>query len=134
VPGKPPLPLAQSFLICREIFQDRQTGEHILLGPATGASLAAFPATLRVSFYIKLTGGHGTYRPTLQLRDDDGELIGECPGPEAFEQTDPLAPRQIAWRDVGLFFPRPGRYDLVLLVNEDDLTHHAFDVALTAQQ
>jgi hypothetical protein len=132
VQRKPPQPLAQSFLPCREILQDRLTGEYVLIGPFTGLKLPAFPAAVRLSLYIKLTGGHGTYRMTLQLRDQEGTAVAECPGAEPVHCADPLAPRQICWRDLVLQFPRPGRYDLILLANDEDLTHHALDVALNA--
>jgi hypothetical protein len=123
---KPPQPLAQSFLVCREIFQDRQTGEYILLAPLAGAAFGAFPAAFRLSLYIKLTGAHGAYRMELQLRDQDDRLLGECSSPHPVQQDDPLATCQISWRDLVLRFPQPGKYDLVLLANGEDLSHHSF--------
>jgi hypothetical protein len=62
---KPPQPLAQSFLVCREIFQDRQTGEYILLAPLAGAAFGAFPAAFRLSLYIKLSGVKKGFSRTL---------------------------------------------------------------------
>ncbi len=130
---KPPQPLVQSFLVCREIFQDKQTGEYLLLGPVSGLTLSAFPAALRLSLYIRLTGAHGSYRLAVQLRDQDGGKVGECPGPDNVHPSDPLAPCQICWRNLGLYFPRPGRYDLILLANDEDLAHYALDVILQAK-
>lgn len=133
MPHKPPQPLAPTFLLCREIFQDNKTGEHLLVAPFTSINFAAFPAALRVSLYIVLTGGHGTYYLGLQLRDAAGHLIGEAQGPQALAQDDPLAYSQLCWRDLVLQFPQPGRYDLVLLVNGDDLSHLAINAIWQAR-
>ena len=124
--------MAQSFLVCREVFQDRQTGENLLVGPFSAVALPGFPAALRVTLYIRLTGAHGSYRLSLQLYDPDGHLVGECQGPEALHQDDPLMPCQICWRDLVLQFPKPGRHDLILLANGEDLSHHSLDLALKA--
>jgi hypothetical protein len=32
---KPPLPMAQAFLACRQIFSDQRTGQFILVGPTS---------------------------------------------------------------------------------------------------
>jgi hypothetical protein len=130
--GNLPLPLVQSFLVCRDIFQDRQTGEYLLLGPCTGMTLPGFPVAVNVALYIKLTGGHGTYHLEVQLRDHEGGLVGSCPDKEPLHLTDPLASFQISWRQLALQFPRPGRYDLILLANGEDLAHHALDIILKA--
>src|SRR5262249_26039126 len=53
-----------------------------VFGPATGVTLSGLPAFFRLSLDIRLTGGHGAYHLALQMRDQDGQLIGECPGPE----------------------------------------------------
>ncbi len=129
---RPPQPLSQSFLVCREVFQDRQTGEYLLLSPLNTITLPAFPAAMRVSLYIRLTGAHGTYRIGLQLRDPSGGLLGEGSGPQPLQQEDPLMPCQICWRDLVLQFPQPGRYDLILLANDEDLAHHSLDLVLQA--
>jgi len=132
VERKPPQPLAQSFLLCRDIFQDRQTGEYLLIAPYSGLALPAFPAAFPVSLYIRLTGGHGTYRLNIQVRDEEGQVVGEILGAEPIPSADPLTACQICWRNLGLHIPRPGRYDLVLLANGEDLAHHSLEVALRA--
>ena len=58
--------------------------------------------------------------------------MGECAGPEALHRADPLAPCQICWRDLMLHFPKPGRYDLILLANGEDLSHYALAAILKA--
>ena len=67
-----PQPSVQSFLICREIFQDTKTNANLLVSPFCRLNLPVFPATLPVSLYIQLTGGRGTYHFGIQLHDSEG--------------------------------------------------------------
>lgn len=106
------------------------SGEFLLIGPSTGATVPGFPALLRVALYIKLTGAHGTYQLAVDLRDQDGQLVAHQEGHAPLSQPDPLTSMQISWRDVNFWFPHPGRYDLILLANGEDLTHHALDLRL----
>ncbi len=102
----------------------------MLLGPCTGITLGGFPAAVRIALYIRVTGAHGTYRLSVQLRDAAGELIGEYPGGEPLVQNDPLTIRPICWRNLTLQFLRPGHYDLILVANGEDLAHHPLDIGV----
>src|SRR5579859_6500042 len=99
----------QSFLVCRTIFQDRQTDENLLVSPFTGISADTFPTALRFSLYILLTGEHDAIRLTLQMRSQDGRVVADCPGHAAVRQADPLAATQVCWRDLGMQVSQPGR-------------------------
>jgi len=125
----PPLPLAQAFVVCREIYEDRRTGEHLLIGPFNGIGLNFFPAGFRMSLYAHLTGGHGIYQLALELRDMDGEAIWQWQWPEPTRYDHPLEPHRVVLHDLVLPFPRPGRYDLVLRANGEDLASHALQVS-----
>jgi hypothetical protein len=48
--------------------------------------------------------------------------------PEPLRHNDPLLPHRISLHDVVVAFPQPGRYDLVLMANGEDLAHHALEV------
>ena len=54
-------PIAQSFLVCREIFTDEVSRTRLLMHPFCRLNLPGFPATFPVCLFIQLTGGHGTY-------------------------------------------------------------------------
>ena len=60
VPRKPPLPLAQAFLVCRAIYEDQRTGEFVLVGPFNGISLNFFPAGFPLGGPHKLYAYHVT--------------------------------------------------------------------------
>jgi hypothetical protein len=132
VAQKPPPPLAQSFLICREIFQDRQSGEYMLLSPFNSMTLPGFPAMFRLSLFIQLTGCHGTYQIKLRMQDQGDDVCAECEGPQALVQNDPLHFMQICWRDIVVQFPHPGRYELILLANSEEVARHDLTVGLKA--
>lgn len=124
-----PHPTTQSFVVCREIIQDRHTEAAILFHPFQKLNFPGFPATFPVSLFIQLTGGHGTYRLAVQLQDANGEVLGEVIGPRDESLTDPVAYFQVYWRDVRFKFPRPGQYALVLLADREEIGRHALELA-----
>jgi hypothetical protein len=128
MPHKPPQPLVQALVVCREIFENQRTGEYLLVGPTTGLQLPVFPAQCQFSVYAHLTGGHGTYDLELVMRDAEDNVVWSWPLPEPFQLLDPLSPHQIALQDIVLEFAAPGRFDLVLRANDEDLAHHALNV------
>jgi hypothetical protein len=128
MPGKLPPPVAQAFVCCRVIYEDRRTRECILVGPFGGLALSFFPAGYRLSLYADLCGGHGAYELALELRDEDLETVWGWRWPEPIRHGNPLEPHHVILHDAVLKFPRPGRYDLVLLANGEDVAHHGLEV------
>jgi hypothetical protein len=122
------LPLAQAFVVCRTVYQDRRTGEFLLVGPFNGVALHSCPAGFRLSPYAHLTGGRGTYDLALELRDAGGEAAWGWRWPEPISHTDRLEPYRVSLHDAVVEFPRPGRYELVLMANGEDLAHHSLEV------
>jgi hypothetical protein len=68
-----PAPQAQVFVVSRKIDTDPQTGEIIVIGPVSHVPVPEFPASIRLSVYAHVTGGHGTYPMEFQLRAADGD-------------------------------------------------------------
>src|SRR5262245_52854388 len=66
--GKP-LPVAQAYILCQTIYEDRRTGDFVLVGPFGGIRFERFPGAYRFSLYTQLTNGHGAYQMGLRLRD-----------------------------------------------------------------
>jgi hypothetical protein len=127
-------PLAQAFVVCREIFEDCRSHDFMLIAPFSGLQAPAFPAATRLSIYAALTCGHGSYALTLQLRDGDDQpqWAWDCPKPIRLDN--PLVQHQFTLYDVVLEFPRPGRYDLVLLANGSEVARHALHVRAPDQR
>jgi hypothetical protein len=128
MPGRLPPPRAQSFVVCRAIYEDRRTGECLLIGPFGGIALHFFPAGFRFSLYADICGGHGPFELALELRDQDLATVWNWRWPQPFHHANPLEPRHVILHDVVVEFPRPGRYDLVLLANGEDITQHTLEV------
>jgi len=47
----------------------------MLNGPVSHIPIPQFPADIRLSVYAHVTGGHGSYPLTFQLRAADGEAV-----------------------------------------------------------
>jgi len=56
-----PAPQAQAFVACRKITNDPQTGEIVIIGPASHVPITESPAVIRLAVYAHVTGGHGAY-------------------------------------------------------------------------
>ena len=123
VKRKIPLPVAQSFITCHEVFRGQRSGMALLVGPAAHVPVPHFPAQVRLAAYAEFTGGHGSYQPELCLRDPEGETVWGWTAAAPFAHRDPLLPSEVAFNDLTLAVPRPGRYRLVLLLNGEEAAH-----------
>lgn len=122
-------PRAQSFVVCREIFEDCRSHHFILVAPMCALVASGFPFNARVSIYAYLTSGHGDYEVALQLRDADETGVWDWQCPNLVALRDPLKSHELALYDAILPFRAKGRYDLVMLVNGEELARHVLQVA-----
>ncbi len=119
------LPLAQAFVVCREIIQDCRSHDFVLIAPFSAVHFVAFPGSLRMSIYAHLTCGHGDYAVALQLRDGDDEVVWAWNCPQPIRLDSPLEQHRFTLYDVVLEFPTASRYDLVMFANGAELARHA---------
>lgn len=124
-----PPPQVQAFLVCQQIFEDRRTKKCILVAPFGGISLSQFPAAFRMSLYADLYGGHGSYALALELRDAELDVVWGWRWPKPIEHNDPLEPHHVILHDLVIPFAGPGRYDLVLLANGQDVARVGLQVS-----
>jgi hypothetical protein len=122
-PTVPP-PLVQAFVVCREIFEDTRTKEFILIGPHCERKPVSYPARFPMPLYVLLTAGHGIYDLDLQLRDGEEQVLWKWRCPNPITLLDPLKWHRIVLFEAVMEFPRPGRYNVVLVVNGEDLARH----------
>jgi hypothetical protein len=128
--GKLPLPRAQAFVACRQIFESPLSNECVLVAPFSSLGLNFFPISYKLSLYADLCGGHGTYQFALELRNQDLETVWACQYSQPIRQDDPLAPHKVILHDLVLEFPSAGRYDLVLLANGEDVAQLTLQIVL----
>jgi hypothetical protein len=122
-----PTPLCRTFTVCKQIFIDEITQEYTLVAPLHQIFLPHYPATMDLSVFARWTNAHGPYRVELQLRTLDGEVVWRDRMQNPFEAPGPLAIAPITLRHRFVSFPAPGKYEVVLLANEEEV---AMDVIL----
>lgn len=120
--ARPPKPLVQAYVVCEQIYRDQRTGHLILLRPVKQLLFPSFPGYAEVAVYMQLTSGHGRYDMALHVRDTDGEVRwGIDWRAEPIELGDPLATQEFAFWDLKPVFREPGRYEVVILANGEEL-------------
>ena len=127
-------PIAQAFVVCREIMEDCRSRDFVLIGPLGALAGPSFPVAFRTSIYACLTCGHGSYALALQLRDSNDQVQWGWDCPQPIRLDNPLIRHKFTLHDAVLPFPEPGRYDLVLLANGDELSRHALHVRRSEAQ
>jgi len=115
-----PCPQVTAFLVCSDIFEDARTQRFALINPAHHFPVLQFPTKLRISVYLQVTGGHGRYVLDLNLRDLEGDSHWHW-RPGDLEVDDPLFPHTVALHGLLLDVPQPGRYELEVSANEQEV-------------
>jgi hypothetical protein len=87
---------------------------------------------MNLAIFAMWTNAHGVYRVLVQLRLLDGTVVDAHPMPDPFQQHDPLAICPLTLRLVDCRFPSPGRYELVLLANEQEVASIPIVATLSA--
>jgi hypothetical protein len=116
-----PVPSAQAFVACREIWHNDRNDEFILVGPISLIPVTRFPAEVRVSVYALLTGGHGDYPMGLILRSTEGDEPWRWDPPKPLQHSNPLILNQVTFHDLLLVVPAVGRYDLILVAGGQEI-------------
>jgi hypothetical protein len=62
------------------------------------------------------------------LRDADLGGVWGWQWPQPIRHPDPVEPAHVVLHDATPEFPRPGRYDLVLLANGEEVARHGLEV------
>jgi len=121
MPAKPPKPVCRTFIMCRRIIKDEQTKESILLAPLFEIYSPTFPLIADVSIYSRIADANGTYQLELQLLSLEGEAVWRESQKGKLEAPNPLATGVLEFPHRQVFIPRPGKYEMVLLANGEDI-------------
>jgi hypothetical protein len=131
---KPPTPVSKAFLICREIWQDQRTGDTMLLGFVRHVQATSYPFAVQLEVFTRWTSAHGKYQVTLQLQDLAGNVVSQMALPTEFDMADPLQAFDLILGHIQLEFPEPGKYDLVMLANDEEIARDAFYAYLLREE
>jgi hypothetical protein len=123
---RPPLPICKAFLVCRQIIQDMSSKEFIILGPTHQFYAPVFPMIGNLSFFAQCTSMQGSYNLELQLQDLEGNVQWRFAFEPPWECNDPLNVAFLTLQNMGIYFPRPAKYDIVLLASGDELARTPF--------
>ena len=129
---KPPLPVCNAFLVCRQISKDPHTKEQLLAGLPTTHHHHHFPTAMSAGIFARLSSAHGDYLIEAQLETQEGKIVWKDGPPEPWPMHDPLKYRDISM-NLAPVFPKPGSYDFVLLANGDEVARQRFTVSLSPQ-
>jgi hypothetical protein len=116
-----PAPQAQAFVVCRDIREQSDPYEVVLLGPRCHVPIPMFPSEVDLSVYAHINGDHGSYDIEITLRDAEGDSVRSWTPPKPLEHPDALEPQQLLLHGLGIFVPRAGRYDLALLAGGEEI-------------
>jgi hypothetical protein len=125
--------VSKAFVLCRQIIEDRHTGEYVLLVPTADIAVAGFPAILTLSVFARWTSAHGVYEIEVQVQDLEGHVVCGLRQEKPLECQNPLATGFLAMNGLQMFFPRPGKYDLVILANNEEVVRDSVHVHLLNQ-
>lgn len=120
-PKQLPVPQAQAFVICREIWENPRTREFLLAGPVSHIPIPKFPAEVQFSVYVHITGGHGMYAMEFLLRTADGDPAWRWRPDAPLEHPNPAVPQQLAFHELRVVVPAAGRYDFALMVDSEEI-------------
>jgi hypothetical protein len=98
----------------------------MLLAPTHQIVTLAFPTVVTVSIFARMTSVQGTYHLEVQLQDLEGEVIWRHRLEPPLTMNDPLAVGILNLQNLGVYFPKPGKYELVLLANNEEVVRDVF--------
>jgi hypothetical protein len=127
---KLPTPVCQNLVVCRQIILDQFAKEYYLLGVLHGVTSLDFPTVATVSIYAECKAVLGSYNLELQLQDLDGVIHWRHTFDVPLVCRDPLLVGIIPLHQERIYFPKPGKYDLILLANGEEMRRQTFSAFL----
>jgi hypothetical protein len=116
--------------MCRRIFVDRYTGDTLIFGPLHELASASFPMVAELAFFGRWLSVHGAYEISVQLQDLEGNVIWGEKQDRLLECPNPLVVTVLTLQPLHIFFPRPGKYEIVILANNQEVVRDVFWVHL----
>lgn len=123
-----PLPHCRAILLCEDVGEDEATGAISLINLIEHFKTDTFPAQTRpFMLFLQLYDGIGRYGVCIEARalDDDTSVaratLSDVDFPERLAKIEMMVPVD------SVLLPRPGRYELALLLDGQELAKQHFD-------
>jgi hypothetical protein len=123
---RPPTPICKCFLVCRRIFYDAPNVDHTLVSPIYQVFPEHYPAVEDLSIFARWSNAHGAYEVGVQLRNLEGDVLWAAQCAEPFRTFDPLAICALSVPHLKVCFPGPGKYEIALLANGEEVAADIF--------
>ncbi|HVA51580.1 MAG TPA: hypothetical protein VNH11_34885 [Pirellulales bacterium] len=127
-----PLPQGKAFLICEEAELDDITGQFSFFNVVSSLGFPKFPAeSPPLAIYLQLYDGIGRYELGIELRNlaDDTSVTAENFSSLDFPER--LVKMELVLPIDAMRFPRPGRYELVILFEGQELATQFIDAEVS---
>jgi hypothetical protein len=124
-----PLPHCQALLLCKQVVQDDETLAISLFNLIESFSQQTSPGpTPPFVVFLQLYDGIGRYKLSMEANalGDDARVARATIGDVDFPER--LAKMDIAIPVDSIFVPRPGRFELVVFVDGQELARQYFSV------
>ena len=124
------MPECLALILCEQVIQDRQTNNLTLVNTFNTISVVfpekEPPRFARLAVFVSLTGGHGTSKGKMIIKEPNGDEISHGEGPVAFPS--PAAAVELTFDIRGLPLPREGQYAIEFWCGEDLVRQRQFQV------
>lgn len=130
---QPPPPICKAYLVCDRVVDDPATGDTSLVGLPRACGIRHFPAAVPLGVFARLTASRGRYQIEVQLQDADGTVHWRDGPPRIWGMADPLELYDLKL-NLLVVFPAPGTYDIVLVLNGQEVARHPFHAQALPQQ
>ena len=123
---KPPPPVCKCFLVCRQLLLDHHSRDYVILAQGYQIHSFTFPAVVDMSVYARLSSVQGVYQLEVQLQDLEGKTLWQQDFGPLLRSDDPLQIGVLDLQHLQVVFPKPGKYELVLLANGEEIVRDVF--------
>jgi hypothetical protein len=124
-------PRLQALLVADAVYQDRETGKHVIAGTFARLFVPTLPGELGrgIAAYCALVGISRSTQVTMQFETVGGDVLIRS-SPLTLTCTNPDLLVEFAIPIPALPLPHPGTFQLVLLLDAKRFATHAIEVAV----
>jgi hypothetical protein len=131
---RPPTPICKCFVVCKRIFVDPERQAYTLVEPTHQLFPERLPMIQELAIFARWTNSHGAYEVEVQLRNLEGDVSWSVKLNEPFKTAEPLQVWMLPLRNLRIPFRKPGKYEIALLANGQEVAVDGIQVHPVRQQ